>query len=347
MKSHDKGRAKTGRSTESSGMGTDVALRTGSIVFTLRRQKRIGVLQPNQELQTLCHGDQICTSISSNRRTFEPYGLIHDSDESALWVADKGNSCLLRIALDSAGRVDAVERFAPGGKEQFSLGLIAPCSLNLCPRRGLLVSCFGSSIQVGSLVQYYAGTWTRLVPDSFLDRISHASWLEKDAFCYVTRSDSVLWYVEKPGATPIQLTTPSMLPQTASIEIPGALELLYVQGLVYSQERRKLYLTDAIRNATYSIETSALSRCAKEKGHLVPSDVIDLCGFNGNNSNWRGPARAVAFGTCGEEVIALDGGSAEIYRIQQSQAPQYIGKVISDQEPIEILGCGIQAIDQI
>lgn len=344
--SRDKGGVPKRQSKESLGMkGNEVAIRTGSIVFTLRRQKRVGVLQPNRELQTLCDRDLICSSTFTNRRTFEPYGLVYDPNERTLWVADKGNSCLIRLALDSAGRVDTVERVVPGEKEQITIGLIAPCSLDICSRRGILVSCFGNSEHLGSLVQYREGNWTRLVPPSFLDRISHATWLEKDAFCYITRSDSVLWLVEKAGATPTQLTTPSVIPQAASVEIPGALELMYVQGLVYSPLRKKLYLADALRNAVYSIDASILSKCSKEKSHLGQSNAIDLLGFSSDRSSWRGPARAIALGANEDEVISLDGGAAEFHRIRENRSPHGFCKVLMDDEPAEIHGCGIRFID--
>ena len=327
---------------ESIGVEPRIAKRSlppGTVVSSMRSTQSVLARLPDGATDTLFQQADLPETRVSQRRYFSPYGIAYDSAREGFWLADKLNASIWFLTASA----DAMPNSLIAEKEYRHGSLSEPCGLDFHPRNGLLIGGYGDSTlgTPGGVFQLADDRLTPLVQFATRERVTHCCWLPDGGFCYVTRSDSILWHCPEPGqaARPLTLRGERMLcPDSGPL---GQLRLRYVHGLVYSPLQQCILIADAALGAIYKVdlrhEEFSLYFGRPTLGHSNSiADVRD------DPNVWLGRIAAMAEDTDGS-IVWLEGSRGNWFRFRENRI-EAMGPALPGGQGGPLLGCGVTIV---
>jgi hypothetical protein len=283
-------------------MARKAASAARTFVYSLRAQGVVAARTGDEEPRVLASRGGAVFGVSYA----EPYGLAYGEGKKTLWVADKPNHAVWALRIPASGSATVKEKL-------HSAEARGPCMLDVHSKHGLLVGCYGDCVGGGSVSQHDGERWTRVTPADFRDRVTHCCWLPDGGYCYVTRSDSVLWYAKGLLAPAVPLTQPGKRELSPPAGPVGQLRLRYVQGLRYSTNREALLVADASLGAIYQVDpTNSTFELLVGRPALSDSTLRTDLSRDPRSDTWLGPVRALVEDEKGR-VLWVNGEDGVLY----------------------------------
>jgi hypothetical protein len=305
----------------------------GAILFCLRDMAIIAARLPNGKVIPVVTND----GLGASPLLKNPYGIAWDSAQRRFWVADKGQSAVWQFHVD-------IETLRFTNAVALDLGSFhAPCMLDWHPKFGLLAGCFGVPGAPGAVALYDGGSWRNLMPPEFKGAVTHCCWLPNGGFCFISRSDCVLWVAEGPGVQPSPRTIPGKARRLSPVS--GSLRQLllrYVQGLCFSKRRNAILVADASLGAIYEVNLND-GKYALLAGKPLLSDSFSQANLQSGRADvWLGPIRAIAEDSEGR-VLFLDGETGRLLRVSAGGL-EILGNALLENHSGRVAGTGMLVI---